>query len=172
VQTYKEGKENSSLSLTEPQLLNDLFKVQDFLSDLGMSKVGSFGYKFTEGTIFTSFVERKHQFAQNPELRFFDDSLDRKRSNKNAKLIEKVSNIRYIVAKHPDPEPVKATYVYEKFPSILARPHLREEEISVEVDSVDEEELECLEEFLEEEFKLNHKLFRESDSNDIIDYRI
>lgn len=137
MQKYKEGKENSSLSLTEPQLLNDIFKVQDFLSDLGMSKVGSFGYKFTEGTIFTSFIERKHQFAEDPELRFFDDSLDRKRSNKNAKLIEKVSNIRYIVAKHPEPEQAKTTYVYDKFPSILGRQPLKEEEISVEVDSVD-----------------------------------
>lgn len=87
MQKYKEGKENSSLGLTEPQLLNDIFRVQDFLSDLGMSKVGSFGYKFTEGTIFTSFIERRHQFAEDPELRFFDDSLDRKRANKNAKLI-------------------------------------------------------------------------------------
>jgi hypothetical protein len=47
VQKYKESKENSTISLTEPQLLNDIFKVQEFLSDLGMSKVGSFGYKFT-----------------------------------------------------------------------------------------------------------------------------
>jgi len=87
VQKYKEGKENSSMGLTEPQLLNDIFKVQDFLSDLGMSKVGSFGYKFTEGTIFTSFIERKHQFADDAEFKFFDESLDRKKSNKNAKLI-------------------------------------------------------------------------------------
>lgn len=86
-----------------------------------MSKVGSFGYKFTEGTIFTSFVERKHQFADDPELRFFDDSLDRKRSNKNAKLIEKIANIRYIVAKHPEPEQVKAVFAYDRFPSILGR---------------------------------------------------
>jgi hypothetical protein len=66
VQKYKDSKENSTISLTEPQLLNDIFKVQEFLSDLGMSKVGSFGYKFTEGTIFTSFIERKHQEAANP----------------------------------------------------------------------------------------------------------
>lgn len=143
VQKYKEGKdkENSSMGLTEPQLLNDIFKVQDFLSDLGMSKVGSFGYKFTEGTIFTSFVERKHQFSEDPELRFFDDSLDRKRSNKNSKLIERISNIRYIVAKHPEPEQIKTTFTYERFPSILERELMREEEIAVDVDSVDEEEL-------------------------------
>ena len=55
---YKDMKENSSMMLTEPQLLNDVFRVQDFLADLGMSKVGSFGYKFTEGTIFTAFIER------------------------------------------------------------------------------------------------------------------
>ncbi len=128
VQKYKEGKdkENSSMGLTEPQLLNDIFKVQDFLSDLGMSKVGSFGYKFTEGTIFTSFIERKHQFSEDPELRFFDDSLDRKRSNKNAKLIERISNIRYIVAKHPEPESIKATFTYDRFPSILGRESMKE----------------------------------------------
>lgn len=55
-QKYKEGKENSTIGLTEPQLLNDMFKLQDFLSDLGMTKVGSFGYKLTEATIFTSFI--------------------------------------------------------------------------------------------------------------------
>lgn len=49
---------------------------------------------------------------------------------------------------------------------------MREEEIAVDVDSVDEEELECLEEFLEEEFKLNRKLFRESEAKDLADYRI
>jgi hypothetical protein len=159
VHKYKDNKENSTLSLTEPQLLNDIFKVQDFLSDLGMSKVGSFGYKFTEGTIFTSFIERRHQFAEDFELRFFDDCLEKKKSNKNAKLIEKVSNIRYIVAKHPDPEAVKTIYAYEKFPSILGKEVIKEDEISLDLESVDEEELECLEEFLEEEFKVNHKLF-------------
>ena len=35
------------MNSTEPQLINDMFKIQDFLSDLGMNKVGSFGYKFT-----------------------------------------------------------------------------------------------------------------------------
>jgi hypothetical protein len=52
-----------------------MFKLQDFLSDLGMTKVGSFGYKLTEATIFTSFIERKHQFQDDPELLFFDDSI-------------------------------------------------------------------------------------------------
>ena len=46
-QKYKDNKENSSIGLTEPQLLNDIFRLQDFLSDLGMTKVGSFGYKMT-----------------------------------------------------------------------------------------------------------------------------
>ena len=36
----------------------DYFKVQAFLSDLGMTKVGSFGYKFTESSIFTRFIEK------------------------------------------------------------------------------------------------------------------
>lgn len=35
------------ISFSEPALMNNIFKVQDFLSDLGMTKVGSFGYKFT-----------------------------------------------------------------------------------------------------------------------------
>lgn len=133
--------------------------MQDFLADLGMSKVGSFGYKFTEGTIFTSFIERRQQHPEDPELHFFDDSLDKKRSNKNAKLIEKVANIRYIVAKHPEPEPQKVTFSYDRFPSILGRKHIREDDIAVEVESVDEEELDCLEEFIEEEFRLNRRLF-------------
>jgi hypothetical protein len=69
-----------------------------------MSKVGSFGYKFTEGTIFTSFIERKHQFVEDTELIFFDSCLDKKKSKKDLKLIEKISNIRYIVSKNPEPE--------------------------------------------------------------------
>ena len=47
IQKYKDNKENSSIGLTEPQLLNDMYRLQDFLSDLGMTKVGSFGYKLT-----------------------------------------------------------------------------------------------------------------------------
>jgi hypothetical protein len=68
-----------------------------------MSKVGSFGYKFTEGTIFTSFIERKHQYIEDKELIFFDSCLDKKKAKKDAKLIEKIINIRYIVSKHPEP---------------------------------------------------------------------
>lgn len=49
---------------------------------------------------------------------------------------------------------------------------MREEEVVVDVGSGDEEELEGLEEFLEEEFKLNHRLFRQSEANDLVDYRI
>lgn len=39
--------EESIFSLDEPALMTNIFKVQDFLSDLGMTKVGTFGYKFT-----------------------------------------------------------------------------------------------------------------------------
>jgi hypothetical protein len=69
-----------------------------------MSKVGSFGYKFTEGTIFTSYIERRHQYTEDTELIFFDSCLDKKKAKKDVKLIEKIINIRYIVSKHPDPE--------------------------------------------------------------------
>ncbi len=44
---FKDLKDTFSMQSTQPQLLNDMFKIQDFLSDLGMNKVGSFGYKFT-----------------------------------------------------------------------------------------------------------------------------
>ncbi len=57
---------------TEPQLINDMFKIQDFLSDLGMNKVGSFGYKFTEGTIFTAYLERRYQNNTDLVANFFD----------------------------------------------------------------------------------------------------
>lgn len=52
--------------------MNDMFKTQEFLSDLGMTKVGSFGYKFTESSIFTCFIERRYQNANDPQLNFFD----------------------------------------------------------------------------------------------------
>lgn len=44
----KEKRGDSSFyEFGESQLLNDIFKVRDFLEDLGMTKVGSFGVKFT-----------------------------------------------------------------------------------------------------------------------------
>jgi hypothetical protein len=98
-----------------------MFKLQDFLSDLGMTKVGSFGYKLTEGTIFTSFIERRHQFQEDPELLFFDACIDKKKSKKEVRLIEKPANIRYNVAKHPEPETIKTVYAYDSFPSILGK---------------------------------------------------
>ena len=101
MQKYKDNKENSSIGLTEPQLLNEMFRLQDFLSDLGMTKVGSFGYKMTESMLFTSFIERRYQYSDDAELIFFDESLDKKKSKKDSRLIEKPANIRYNVAKHP-----------------------------------------------------------------------
>jgi hypothetical protein len=53
---FKDIKNSFSSNAYESQLISDIFKVQDFLSDLGMNKVGSFGYKFTEGAIFTAFM--------------------------------------------------------------------------------------------------------------------
>jgi hypothetical protein len=67
---------------TEPQLLNDMFKVQDFLSDLGMNKIGSFGYKFTEGTIFSAYLERRSSNYSDPVANFLDDCLEKKKSKK------------------------------------------------------------------------------------------
>ncbi len=57
---FKDIKDSFSNKSNESQLISDIFKVQDFLSDLGMNKVGSFGYKFTEGALFTAFMERRH----------------------------------------------------------------------------------------------------------------
>jgi len=54
------------VNLDEPALMTNIFKVQDFLSDLGMTKVGSFGYKLTESSIFTSFIERRFLNSQHP----------------------------------------------------------------------------------------------------------
>jgi hypothetical protein len=62
--------------------MTNIFKVQDFLSDLGMTKVGSFGYKLTESSIFTSFIERRFLNYHDPELLFFDECIERKKSKK------------------------------------------------------------------------------------------
>lgn len=125
--------------MTEPQLLNDIFKLQDFLSDLGMTKVGSFGYKLTEGTLFTSFIERRHQFPEEPELVFFDECIDKKKAKKDSRLIEKPTNIRYNVASHPKPQEEKKTYQYDRFPSIIGKALIKEADIHIQVDSVNEE---------------------------------
>lgn len=62
--------------------MSNIFKVQDFLSDLGMTKIGSFGYKFTESSIFTSFIERKFQRLNESQISFFDECIERKKSKK------------------------------------------------------------------------------------------
>lgn len=130
-QKYRDSKENSSIGLTEPQLTNDVFRLHDFLSDLGMTKVGSFGYKLTESALFNSFIERRYQFAEDPEFLFFDSCIDKKRGKKETKLLEKPSNIRYTVASHPEPESSKKIYHYDSFPSILDQSILKQEEISL-----------------------------------------
>ena len=63
--------------------------------------------------------------------------------------MEKPANIRYNVAAHPQPEAVKVTYQYDCFPSILDHVEIKESQITIQVDSINEEELEVLEDFLE-----------------------
>jgi hypothetical protein len=62
----KNHDENSMMQLEESSMMTSIFKVQDFLNDLGMTKIGSFGYKFTESSIFTSFIERKFHNPNSP----------------------------------------------------------------------------------------------------------
>lgn len=64
--------------------------MQDFLSDLGMTKIGSFGYKFTESSVFMYFMEKKYSKTVNPEIAFFDECLDRRKSKKDAVFITPV----------------------------------------------------------------------------------
>ena len=99
-----------------------------------MTKVGSFGYKLTESTLFTSFIERRHQLIDEPQLIFFDESIDKKKAKKDAKIIEKPTNIRYIVAEHPKPQQEKKIFKYDTFPSILERQVIKQEEIKIELD--------------------------------------
>jgi len=53
---FKDIKDTFSIKSNESQLISEIFKIQDFMSDLGINKVGSFGHKFTEGAIFTTFL--------------------------------------------------------------------------------------------------------------------
>ena len=72
----KNGKLDSSITeMVSPQLITDIFKVEDFLSDLGMTKVGSFGFKFTESSIFTSFIEKRQRDPNAPEIVFCDNCI-------------------------------------------------------------------------------------------------
>lgn len=48
--------DSSSFEIEGVSTFTDFFKIQNFLNDLGMTKVGSFGYKFTESSIFTAFI--------------------------------------------------------------------------------------------------------------------
>ena len=100
-----------------------MFRVQEFLSELGMTKIGSFGYKFTESSIFISFIERKYNQPRNPEIAFFDECLDRRKSKKDAIFITAIENETYEMIKNPDPEPDnKGPYFYQHFPSLLKDP--------------------------------------------------
>lgn len=82
--------------------MSNIFKVQDFLNDLGMTKIGSFGYKFTESSIFTSFIERRYQNQNDPELVFFDDCIERKKNKKENAFIFPVVNKKYRVIKNAE----------------------------------------------------------------------
>ena len=71
----KDIRDSFSNKQYESQLISEIFKVQDFMSDLGINKVGSFGHKFTEGAIFTAFLERRHFDVGDFIANFFDDCL-------------------------------------------------------------------------------------------------
>ena len=70
--------------------LHELFKVEEFLSDLGMTKVGSFGCKFTESTIFASFIEKRNRNPNSPEIKFFDACIEKRKAKKETSFILKV----------------------------------------------------------------------------------
>lgn len=53
--------------------INELFSIEGFLDDLNMTKIGSFGYKFTETSIFTHFIEKRCRNPQDPYFAFFDE---------------------------------------------------------------------------------------------------
>lgn len=55
-----------------------------------MTKIGSFGYKFTESSVFMYFMEKKYSKTVNPEIAFFDECLDRRKSKKDAVFITPV----------------------------------------------------------------------------------
>lgn len=62
--------------------MTDIFKVQDFLADLGMTKIGSFGFKFTESSIFTAFIEKRQRDPNHPEIKFFDSCIEKRKAKK------------------------------------------------------------------------------------------
>lgn len=62
--------------------MTDILRVQDFLTDLGMTKIGSFGVKFTESSIFTAFIERRQKNPNDPHIQFFDSCLERRKGKK------------------------------------------------------------------------------------------
>lgn len=117
---YKENAENSMMNFDQSGLMTNIFKVQDFLSDLGMTKIGSFGYKFTESSIFTSFIERKYQNPNSPEALFFDECIERKKSKKEASFIVPIQNKDYLMIKNPEVLPEEhGPFFYQNFPSLL-----------------------------------------------------
>lgn len=72
---------------TTARSVDELYNTQDFLADLGMSKIGSFGYKFTETSIFSSFVETRAREPLNSHLIFFEQCLELKKSKKETHFI-------------------------------------------------------------------------------------
>lgn len=79
----KEKRGDSSFyDFGDSQLINDIFKVREFLEDLGMTKVGSFGSKFTESSIFTAFIEKRQRSPFAPEIKFFDACIEKRKAKK------------------------------------------------------------------------------------------
>lgn len=88
----KKDYRDSSILGVDPaaKSIEELYNVQDFLSDLNMTKVGSFGYKFTETSIFSSFIENRVKDKDNQHYKFFEECLEAKKSKKETKFISYV----------------------------------------------------------------------------------
>lgn len=86
-----------------------------------MTKIGSFGYKFTETSIFSTFIETRAREPKNAYFIFFQECLEKKKAKKEAKFITFSKNEKFWDCPFPNwPSQAGVYYSYQKLPSILS----------------------------------------------------
>lgn len=119
---------------TTARSLDELYNTQDFLNDIGMGKIGSFGYKFTETSIFSAFIETRAREHLNPHLIFFEQCLELKKSKKENHFIVYTRIDKFMDCPPPNwPIQPGVYYSYPNLPSIVKDEQLHQDDIDLEL---------------------------------------
>lgn len=99
-----------------------------------MGKIGSFGYKFTETSIFSAFIETRAREHLNPHLIFFEQCLELKKSKKENHFIVYTRIDKFMDCPPPNwPIQPGVYYSYPNLPSIVKDEQLHQDDIDLEL---------------------------------------